>query len=82
MHEADRSVQLVVAADKLHNARSLLVDYGRLGEALWSHFRGGKAGTLWYLRAAAGALPQAPAELVAQLNASLAELERLAGEAT
>ena len=49
LHEADRSVQLVVAADKLHNARSLIADYGRLGEALWSHFRGGKAGTLWYL---------------------------------
>src|ERR1700677_4197364 len=31
--EADRSVQLVVAADKLHNVRSLILDYGRLGEA-------------------------------------------------
>ena len=78
--QADRSVQLVVAADKLHNVGSLIADYGRLGEGLWSHFRGGKAGTLWYLRAAATALPGAPAELIAQLNASIAELERLAAE--
>ena len=77
---ADRSVQLVVAADKLHNVGSLIADYGRLGEKLWSHFRGGKAGTLWYLRAAVAALPNAPPELVAQLNASIGELERLSGQ--
>ena len=45
-------VKLVVAADKLHNARSLLQEHRRLGEALWAHFRGEKAGTLWYYRAA------------------------------
>jgi GTP pyrophosphokinase len=78
--QADRSVQLVVAADKLHNVGSLIADYGRLGEGLWSHFRGGKDGTLWYLRAAAAALPNAPAELIAQLNASICQLERLAAK--
>jgi GTP pyrophosphokinase len=76
--QADRSVQLVVAADKLHNVDSLIADYGRLGEGLWLHFRGGKAGTLWYLRAAAATLRNAPTELIAQLNVSIAELERLA----
>ena len=49
-------VKLVVAADKLHNARSLLVEHRRLGEALWTHFRGQKAGTLWYYRAALDAV--------------------------
>ncbi len=77
---AGRSVQLVVAADKLHNVGSMITDYGRLGASLWSHFRGGKAGTLWYFRAIAAALPRAPAELVAQLNAAIAQLERLAAE--
>ena len=77
---ADRSVQLVVAADKLHNIGSLIADYGRLGEALWSHFRGGKTGTLWYYRSVAAALPDAPAELLARLNAAIAQLERLTGE--
>jgi len=74
---ADRSVQLVVAADKLHNLGSLIADYGRLGEELWSHFRGGKVGTLWYLRAATAALTKAPPELIARLSAGIAELERL-----
>ena len=48
---APASVRLVVAADKLHNARSILRDYRRLGESLWGHFRGGREGTLWYYRA-------------------------------
>ncbi|HTU26043.1 MAG TPA: HD domain-containing protein [Pirellulales bacterium] len=77
---ADRSVQLVVAADKLHNAHSLITDHARLGETLWTHFRGGKTGTLWYFRAAAEALPLAPTELLARLNAAIAEMERLAAQ--
>jgi GTP pyrophosphokinase len=77
---ADRSVQLVVAADKLHNASSIIADHGRLGDAVWSHFRGGQAGTLWYYRAVAASVPDAPADLVARLGAAIAELERLAGQ--
>ena len=45
-------MKLVVAADKLHNARALWQEYRRQGEDLWSHFRGGKVGTLWYYREA------------------------------
>lgn len=39
---------LVSCADKLHNARSILRDYRVVGEDLWSRFRGGRDGTLWY----------------------------------
>ncbi len=78
---APAAVKLVVAADKLHNARSLLQEYRRLGEALWPHFRGGKAGTLWYYRAALEAVRgEAPADLVAQLEDAVIQLERLSGE--
>lgn len=42
---------LVSCADKLHNARSILRDYESLGDELWSRFKGGKDGTLWYYRA-------------------------------
>ena len=49
--DASSSVRLVSAADKLHNARSILADYRQLGEALWDRFRGGRDGTLWYYRA-------------------------------
>ena len=49
-------VKLIIAADKLHNVRSLLCDYRQAGESLWRRFNGGRAGPLWYYRAAAGAL--------------------------
>lgn len=41
-------VRLVALADKLHNARSILADYRRIGEEIWSNFKGGREGTLWY----------------------------------
>jgi GTP pyrophosphokinase len=74
---ADESVRLVTAADKLHNARSVLADYLRFGEASWARFRGGRAGTLWYYRAMTEALRQQPS---LRLNALIAELERVVSD--
>ncbi len=51
-------VKLIIAADKLHNIRSLLRDYRQAGEALWQRFNGGRAGTLWYYQAVAAALEE------------------------
>ncbi|MBI4558933.1 MAG: HD domain-containing protein [Candidatus Hydrogenedentes bacterium] len=45
---APSSVKLIVAADKLHNARSILKDFRELGDAVWQRFRGGREGSLWY----------------------------------
>jgi GTP pyrophosphokinase len=71
-------VKLVFAADKLHNARSLAIDYGLCGEGLWSDFRGGRQGTLWYYRSAVeavrGGVPEA---LVADLDEAVIRLEQL-----
>lgn len=53
LENADRDVLLISVADKLHNARAILRDYRRLGEPLWSRFRGRKSGTLWYYSALA-----------------------------
>ena len=50
LEQATRSVLLVSAADKLHNARAVLGDYRTVGEQLWSRFNGGREGTLWYYR--------------------------------
>ncbi|GAA6622118.1 HD domain-containing protein [Scytonema sp. NUACC26] len=47
---ASASVRKVALADKLHNARSILKDLDREGEAVWEKFKGGKEGTLWYYR--------------------------------
>jgi GTP pyrophosphokinase len=77
---ASPSVRLVVTADKLHNARSILTDYRRHGEAIWDRFRGGRDGTLWYYRAMADALRAAgPPPLIDELDRTVTELEQLAG---
>lgn len=46
--EAGKDVSRVSLADKLHNARSILMDLHQDGEATWERFNGGKEGTLWY----------------------------------
>jgi (p)ppGpp synthase/HD superfamily hydrolase len=81
------SVRLVVAADKLHNARHLLSSYRVQGEDLWSHFKGGRDGTLWYYGAVVDALVAAaePEEnqlraLIDEINRTLAALQQLIAE--
>lgn len=80
---APPAVLLVSAADKLHNARSILADYRQVGEALWERFTGSRAGTLWYYRALVTAYRQtvAPPALVDELDRTVTELERLTGAA-
>ncbi len=77
IEHASPSVRLVSACDKLHNARSLVMDYRNCGEALWSRFTGGRGGTLWYYRAMVNALRGAGA-VVEELDRVVTELERLA----
>jgi GTP pyrophosphokinase len=78
LDSASASVRLVSAADKLHNARSLLADYRQIGEALWPRFTGGRDGTLWYYRALLERYrTHGDGPLVAELGRVVAELERL-----
>lgn len=75
---ASNSVRLVSASDKLHNARSILQDYRILGESLWSRFKGGKQGTLWYYRALVNAFRQHDSSaLVDELERVVSQLEHL-----
>ncbi len=53
---APRDVQLVSAADKLHNLRSMAADYAEMGERLWSRFKRGRPEIEWYYRAVAESL--------------------------
>lgn len=79
IRQASASVKLVAAADKLHNSRAILSDYRTLGDALWSRFNGGKAGTLWYYRALVKAFSgRRLRRLVQELDRTVTELERLA----
>ncbi len=70
------SARLVVAADKLHNARDLLSSYRVQGEDLWSHFTGDREGTLWYYRAVVDALGTAAEPEENQLRALIDEIDR------
>lgn len=48
---SDVSILRVSCADKLHNARTMLLDLYEHGEAIWTRFRAGsKDGVLWYYR--------------------------------
>lgn len=77
---ASPSVILVSAADKLHNARSILHDYRLLGESVWQCFKGGKEGSLWYYRAVLEALRQTGYStlLINELERVVLEVEHLA----
>jgi (p)ppGpp synthase/HD superfamily hydrolase len=75
--DAPPEALLVSLADKVHNSGAILADYRAIGEELWSRFRGGKQGTLWYYRALLDAYrqrPDAPTGPVRDLERILAEL--------
>ncbi|HLE88946.1 MAG TPA: HD domain-containing protein [Candidatus Limnocylindria bacterium] len=79
--EADASALLVSAADKLHNARSVVADLRTAGDAVWQRFTGGRDGSLWYYRALVDAFRANPAHrpaLVEELDRTVTEMERLA----
>jgi hypothetical protein len=74
-------VRLVAAADKLHNARCILQEYRGVGEEVWTRFRGGREGTLWYYRAVVDALKaRGETPLVAELERVVVTLEGLPGQ--
>jgi (p)ppGpp synthase/HD superfamily hydrolase len=76
---ASRSVLLVSAADKVHNARSIVKDYRVLGESVWERFQGRKEGTLWYYRSLVEAFRQIESSpIFEELERVVLELEHLA----
>ena len=72
-------VLLVSMADKVHNARAILADYKRIGDALWDRFQGKKHGTLWYYEALVQAFASRGTwpELLADLKSVVGELRGL-----
>ena len=77
--EASRSVLRVSCADKVHNARTLLVDYREQGEATWYRFNAGRDETLWYYASLIDVFKKAgaPGTLVKELDRVVDELTRL-----
>lgn len=77
--KASKSVCLVSACDKLHNAGSILRDYQVIGEKLWSRFTAGKKGTLWYYRELVIAFRKAKTHkpLIDELDRVVSQIEKL-----
>jgi (p)ppGpp synthase/HD superfamily hydrolase len=81
LHHASPSMLLVSAADKLHNARTVLADYRVLGDDIWQRFNGGKEGTLWYYRSVTNALKDTGVNpVVEELERVVSGIERLAAK--
>lgn len=77
--QASRSVRLVSASDKLHNARSILSDLRVRGPSLWTRFTAGKEGSLWYYRSLVGAFAfHGRTPLVDELDRTVGAIEGLA----
>ena len=74
---------LIITADKVHNARSIVSDHAVIGGEIFNRFNGGVAGTKWYYHQLAAALGgRAPAPLTAELARLAAEIERLSAPAS
>ena len=73
-------VRLVSAADKLHNARTMVTDLRIHGPILWKRFNAGRDETLWYLGALVEAFREAgTAPIVEELARTVVELEAVSG---
>jgi hypothetical protein len=67
----------VSAADKLHNARSVIADRRVVGDAIWSRFNAPRDEQLWYYGAVLDILRERlPGGLTAALAEAVEELAR------
>jgi len=74
-------LKLISAADKLHNAQSILRDHALLGEGIWDRFSATREQTLWYYRCVLRALGQAwQHPLLEELEQVVRTLHDRAGE--
>ena len=81
LKNADADTQLVACADKLNNVRSILNDYREIGEAVWSRFKGGREGTLWYYRTLRDLfLRRRMNRIIRDFDLAVQELDVLTGE--
>lgn len=64
LKNASNDILLISLADKVHNARSILLDLHLSGESTWDKFKGKKSGTLWYYQTLAKIFDDAPFPLL------------------
>lgn len=72
-------LKLIVTADKLDNARSIVRDMRQCGNAVWDRFIGKREGSLWYYQEMAAALgTDWHHPLLDELRACVEEMVRMA----
>jgi len=74
---ASPEVRCISLADKLHNARSILMDAESLGNKVWEKFHGGKEGSLWYYHSLLNIYEQQPNYWTKELERIVATLENV-----
>lgn len=76
--EASEPALRVSLADKLHNVRTIVVDYRDAGESLWDRFNADRDEVLAYYRALAAIFSRrTPGALATELAVTVAELDAL-----
>jgi (p)ppGpp synthase/HD superfamily hydrolase len=76
--DAEEPALRVSLADKLHNVRTIVVDYRAVGEPLWERFNAGRDEVLAYYRALAAIFSRrTPGALATELAVTVAELDSL-----
>ena len=83
LEKEPKDVQLISAADKLYNARSILADYRESGPKVWERFKRGRNDQIQYFDSLVRILKSPkPNRIVSELERVVAELKQLsAGEA-
>jgi len=81
LSSVDESTLLVSLADKVHNVRSLVIEYRQIGEQLWGRFTADREQSLWYYESLLEVFQNAKCDrcglLVKELSRSLAELREM-----
>lgn len=78
LEKAADDVLLVSGADKLHNARAIVIDLQEVGPAVFDRFKAGMKGTLWYYRSLADIFTKRGSPMAKQLEAAVSQMEKLA----
>jgi (p)ppGpp synthase/HD superfamily hydrolase len=74
-------VQLISAADKLYNARTILSDYRGIGSRVWERFKRGRDQQMWYYKELLRVFKTQPANrIVDEFERVVGELERLTAD--
>ncbi len=70
--------QLISAADKLYNVRTMIADYREAGERIWERFKRGREQQMWYYRELLRVFrTRPPNRIVDELERAVEELARL-----